>query len=128
MTHVKRGTSVRKTFDSNFIQVNKWKHHPNKWIKREEGCLREACVWPGEVVTRASEEEIITMLTFSWIIKHSKPFFSSTLVLHFHLWVWGGVEGCFFDSCITADKRDCVSWSSSETSVQSSRGAAAAAL
>lgn len=70
---------LHETPDTNIIKVKKWKCHPNKWIKQEEGCLREACVWPGEVVTRASEEEIITMLTFSWIIKQAVPFFSPTL-------------------------------------------------
>lgn len=51
----------------------KWKWRPHKWIKQEEVSVREACVWPEEVVTRASEEEIITMLTFSWIIKQAVP-------------------------------------------------------
>lgn len=64
-------------------------------------------------------------VTFSWIIKYCVPILVRLKMLHFHLSL-RQPDSVFFDSCITADKWDSVSWSSSETSVQSSSSTAAA--
>lgn len=35
-------------------------------------------------------------VTFSWIIKCRVPILVRLKMLHFHLWVWGSLIGCFF--------------------------------
>lgn len=94
--HIKHQMFARRTSDTNFIQVEKWKHHPNKWIKQEVVCQRGSMGMTGGSCDSRQWGGNNDNVTFSWIIKCPVLILARLKMLHFHLWVWGCVQGYFF--------------------------------